>query len=105
MTKDMYFEMCEQMGQEPIESEIPLDLNDFPDIVQAAFTIYSILSDQWDTMGGAYIGKDYSIVFNLFDLYEVDALDRLLCMGILQHIDGVRSKSIAQKMKQKNPPT
>jgi hypothetical protein len=47
MTKDMYFEMCDQMGQEPVESEIPLDLNDFPDIVQAAFTIYSILSDQW----------------------------------------------------------
>lgn len=105
MTKDIYFEMCEQMGQEPIESEIPLEPNDFPDIVQAAFIIYSILSDQWDTMGGAYLGKDFSIVFNLFDLYDVDTLDRPLCMNILQHIDGVRNKSITEKMKRKNPPT
>lgn len=105
MTKDMYFEMCEQLGQEPVEDEIPFELSDFPDIVQSTFIIYGILSDNWDPMGGNYMGKDYSIVFNLFELYDIDSVDRLLCMNMLQHMDGVRSKSISEKIKAKTPPT
>lgn len=103
MTKDAYFEMCRQLGEEPIESEIPLELEDFPDLVQSAFIIYGILSDNWDPMGGNYLGKDYSLVFNLFDLYNIEQGDRLLCLNMLQHMDGIRSKSIADKLKQKTP--
>ena len=33
MTRERYFKMCEQLGQEPKEEEIPLDASDFPDIV------------------------------------------------------------------------
>lgn len=105
MTKDMYFEMCEQLGQEPVEEEIPLELCDFPDLVQDLFNIYYILRDNWDPMGGSYLGKDYSIVFNLFDLYNIEVADRVLSMSILQHIDGVRSKSITERMKNRPPPT
>ena len=32
MTKEAYFEMCEMLGSEPLESEIPLELDDFPDL-------------------------------------------------------------------------
>ena len=105
MSKDAYFEMCRQLGSEPIESEIPLDLDDFPDLVQTAFIIYGILSDNWDPMGGNYLGKDYSLIFNLFELYDVETSDRLLTINILQYIDKIRAKSVADKLAQKTPTT
>ena len=33
MTKERYLEMMEQLGKDPIESEIPPDSDDFPYIV------------------------------------------------------------------------
>lgn len=102
MSKDAYFEMCEQLGEEPLEHEIPLELSDFPELVQQCFVMYGILSDNWDSMGGNYLGKDYSIVFNLFDVYQVsDASEKLLSLDFLQHIDSVRAKLISDKIKAK----
>jgi hypothetical protein len=102
MTKDSYFEMCEMLGEEPIESEIPLELSDFPELVQQCFVMYGILSDNWDSMGGNYLGKDYSIVFKLFDIYQVsDSSEKLLSLDFMQHIDSVRSKLISDKIKAK----
>lgn len=102
MTKDSYFEMCEMLGEEPIESEIPLELSDFPELVQQCFVMYGILSDNWDSMGGNYLGKDYSIVFKLFDIYQVsDPSEKLLSLDFMQHIDNVRSKLISDKIKAK----
>ena len=105
MTKAQYYEMCEMLGSEPIASEIPVEINDFPELVQTAFTLYYMLRDIWDPMGGNYLGKDYSIVFNLFDLYNIDPQDRLLAMGLLQFVDSVRSKTIAEKIKNRTPTT
>ena len=104
MTKDAYFEMCEMLNQEPLEHEIPLEISDFPELVQQCFVIYQILSDNWDSMGGGYMGKDYGIVFNLFDVYNISETEEvLLCLDFLQHIDTVRQKLIAEKIKTKNP--
>jgi hypothetical protein len=104
MTKDAYFEMCEQLGQEPIEEEIPVEVADFPDLVQQCFVIYNILADNWDSMGGGYMGKDYGLVFNLFEVYRItDPEEILLCLDFLQHMDGVRQKLIAEKIKAKSP--
>lgn len=104
MTKDTYFEMCEMLNQEPIESEIPVELSDFPELVQQCFVIYGILSDNWDPMGGNYLGKDYSIVFKLFEVYDVkNNTEVLLSLDFLQNIDGVRSKLISDKIKAKSP--
>jgi hypothetical protein len=104
MSKDAYFEMCEMLEQEPLEHEIPVEVSDFPDLVQQCFVVYGILSDCWDSMGGGYMGKDYSIVFNLFQVYNiVDNEEILLCLDFLQHMDGVRQKLIAEKIKAKSP--
>jgi hypothetical protein len=105
MTKDAYFEMCEALGTEPAESEIPLEVADFPNLAQQCFIIYNVLPDVWDTMGGNYLGKNFSILFNLYDLYEFETEDRLLSLQILQHMDSVRARSVAEKLKQKSPPT
>jgi hypothetical protein len=105
MSKDAYFEMCEMLNQEPLESEIPVDMDDFPVMVQQTLTIYSMLEDRWDTMGGGYLGKNYSNIFDFFKLYEVDNSESLLMLEFLQHIDAVRSKIVAEKIKAKSPAT
>lgn len=104
MSKQAYFEMCEMLNQEPIESEIPVEVEDFPDLVQQCFVVYGILPDRWDSMGGGYMGKDYSIVFNLFRVYDItDPAEVLLSLDFLQHMDGVRQKLIQEKIKAKSP--
>lgn len=106
MTKESYFEMCAMLNEEPIEEEIPLDINDFPLLVQTAFSIYGILTDRWDTFSGYYLGKDYTLLFSLFDLFQVEACEKTLVLDLLQHIDHIRSKIIADKVKsQKSPAT
>lgn len=105
MTKDIYFEMCEQLGQEPVDHEIPIEIGDFSEVVQQALNIYGILKDCWDPMGGNYLGKDYSIVFQLFELYDVtEPEEKRLTLEFLQHIDGVRSKIISSKQKKSPNP-
>lgn len=104
MTKDAYFEMCDMLKQEPVDEEIPIEMGDFPELVQQCFVVYNILPDNWDSMGGGFMGKDYSIVFNLFKVYAItDPAEVLLCMDFLQHMDGVRQKIVSEKLKAKNP--
>ena len=50
---------------------MPLDSADFPVEVQVAFFIFSFLEDSWDGMSGTYLGKKWSNVEYLFNLYEV----------------------------------
>jgi hypothetical protein len=99
MTKEQYFEMCELMETEPIESEIPIEQDDFPEAVQQAFQIYYLLRDVWEGMSGTYMGKDFSTIFDFFRLYEVDSRDQLLTLGFIRQIDSVRSEIFAEKQK------
>ena len=104
MTKDAYFEMCEMLGSDPVDSEIPIELNDFPDLLQQSFIIYGMLSDIWEGMSGAYLGKDFSLLFNLFDLYDISTREeKLLATDFIKHIDSVRSKLISEKQKATKP--
>ena len=64
--------MCEQLGQEPDPTKMPLDSSDFPEEVQVAFFVCNCLSDQWDGMNGSYMGKDWSEVDYVFTLYEIE---------------------------------
>lgn len=104
MTKEAYYEMCEMLGSEPVEEEIPLEIDDFPELVQQAFVIYSMLSDIWEGMSGSYLGKDYSLLFDLFDLYGLESKEeKLLAADFIKHIDSVRSKLISEKQKANKP--
>jgi len=60
------------MGQEPDPSKMPLDSSEFPDEVQVAFFMCSLLSDNWDGMSGSYMGKVWSQCPHLFEVYEVE---------------------------------
>jgi hypothetical protein len=104
MTREHYFEMCEMLGSTPIESEIPLELGDFPSFVQSVFQIYFMLRDIWEPMSGAYMGKDLSCIFDFFGLYDFEKEEQLLALTLLQHMDHFRSKLIASKKPVTKPP-
>ena len=106
MTKDAYFELCEMLGNEPVDSDIPVEWSDLPDIVQITMEIYSFLPDRWEGMSATFLGKDYQIVFNLFETFDIDnKSERNLILRLMSYIDSVRSKIIQRKQKQKEKPS
>lgn len=101
MTKQQYFEMCEQLGSEPLEEEIPIEYEDLPLEVQEALQLYNTLQDSWDYMGGNYIGKDLSYFGTILDLYEVPREDRRRLYELVIYIDQLRAKQIQDKKPKK----
>lgn len=95
MTKEAYFEMCKMMGSEPIDSEIPVEYNDFPIEVQEAFNLYNRLRDDWDGMSGTYMGKHFEGIRDLFIILDVPVEDHKTMLELINIIDKHRSKSIA----------
>lgn len=51
---------------------MPLELSDFPEEVQVAFFMFSILSDDWEGNSGTYMGKHWNGIDYFFKLYEVE---------------------------------
>jgi hypothetical protein len=72
MDVDKYLLVCEQMGQEPDPAKMPLDPSDFPEEVQVAFFMFSLLPDYWEGMSGTYMGKHWNGIEYFFDVYEVE---------------------------------
>ncbi len=95
MTKAAYFEMCEMLGAEPIESEIPTEYDDLLTDVQEALDIYHKLKDEWDTMNGNYLGKSYAGISDIFDILDVPKEDRKTLFNLIGLIDKHRSEAIA----------
>ena len=100
MTKCAYFEMCEALGTEPLDSEIPVEFEDLLLDVQEALVIYSMLQDSWDHMNGNYTGKNYSGLFDILTLQDVS--DKKTIFKIIGIADVYRGKAIAAR-KPKNP--
>lgn len=101
MTKQAYFDMCEQLGTEPLDSEIPVEVDDFPIEVQEAFIIYRVLRDEWDTMNGHYLGKNLTGISDMFDLYDVPKEQRLFVLDIVAILDSIRREEVAQQISAK----
>lgn len=95
MTKEAYFDMCDMMGSDPVESEIPVDYSDLPLTVQQALSIYFKLRDEWDGMNGVYLGKSYAGLGDILTILDVPVEDRRTIFELINIIDGHRSKAIA----------
>jgi hypothetical protein len=95
MTKDAYFEICEALGSEPIESEIPIDYEDFCLDVQEALGVYQKLRDEWDSMQGIYLGKSYAGILDIFTRLGVLVEDHKTMFDLVGMIDSQRSKDLA----------
>lgn len=94
MTKDTYFEMCEALGTEPIDEEVPVEISELPLEVQQALDIYSKLRDEWDTMNGRYMGKSYTGIMDLFKIIDIPACDHRIMYDILVIMDAHRAEAI-----------
>lgn len=103
MTKDQYFEMCEALGSEPIESEIPVELDDFPIEVQQAFSAYRMLRDEWDSMSGVYLGKSLIGITEVLSATEIDPEDTKFITLLVRNIDQVRAQEINSKKANTKP--
>jgi hypothetical protein len=103
MTKEQYLDMCEALGSEPIEEEIPVEFSDLPLDIQETYCIYAMMQDIWEPMSGSYIGKNYSGLSDILDIMEVD--DKRTMLFLIEAIDRFRKKSIAaQRANNETPP-
>jgi hypothetical protein len=96
ITADRYFEICEQMGQEPDPTRIPVDWNDLPIIAQHSVYAFNMLGDRLVADIG-YLGKDYTNLSVIMDTLEVD--NRELFLEILHWLDSRAIKQSADAMK------
>ena len=103
MSKESYFEMCEMLGSEPLDSEIPVEFEDFPIEVQQAFNAYRMLRDEWDTMNGNYLGKSLIGVKDVLEATEIEPSDQKFIIMLIRLIDSVRSDEINNKKKMEKP--
>ncbi len=85
------------MGTEPVENEIPPEMEEFPFEIQEVFKVFFRLPDRYDSMSGTILGKDFSLITTLFDIYGIvnkeTALDYLTIMNI------VRTNILSDKRK------
>lgn len=103
MTKASYFEMCEMLGTEPKEEDIPVEYDDFPLEVQQALSVYRMLRDEWDAMSGMYLGKSLIGITEIMDATEIDPEDRKLTITLIRMIDSVRQEQINTKKANEKP--
>jgi len=96
MTRERYLEMCEQMGNEPIEEEIPPDMQDFPPIIVEALHTFNMLGDRLYPEIG-YVGKDYTNLEHFLELYGIE--DKEYFLQLLSWLDARAIKKSSEEMK------
>lgn len=96
MTKDKYLEMEEQLGREPDPDKCPPGVEDFPELIYDAITIFNMLGDRvYPEIG--YIGKDFTSLPILLEVLKVDNVD--LVMEALSRLDGHAIKKAQEQLK------
>jgi hypothetical protein len=103
MSKEQYFEMCDALGTEPKEDEIPIEVTDFPPQVQEVIKVFNHLPDRWDSLSGTYFGKDYSILPFLIKVFGVEDVETMfLVLTIAESsLSEIYSNEIKMKRKAK----
>ena len=96
MTRDRYLELCEQMGNEPVEEEIPPSWEDFPEIVLDAVSTFNSLGDKVQAEVG-YIGKDYTNLNHYLEVYGIE--DKEFFLHLLNWLDARAIKKSSEEMK------
>ena len=96
MTRDRYLELCEQMGNEPVEEEIPPSWEDFPEMVVNAVATFNSMGDRIQAEVG-YIGKDYTNLNHYLEVYGVE--DKEFFLQLLNWLDARAIKKSSEEMK------
>ena len=96
MTRNKYLDMCEQLGKEPSDKEIPPDWDDFPELVRDAINTFNQLGDRVFPEIG-YVGKDYQNLKYFIEFYRVDDVEFYL--EVLSWLDSRAIKKSSQDLK------
>lgn len=99
MTREKYFTMMEQLGQEPKEHEIPPDGDDLPEIITDAINTFNMLNDRIYSDVG-YIGKDYTNLNHFIDLYKI--VDKEYFLEILHWLDSRAIQKSSEHLKREH---
>jgi len=96
MTRERYFKMCEQLGQEPNLEEIPPDIEDFPEIAVQAMSTFSSLGDRvFPDIG--YMGKDFTTLPYYLEMYDIE--DNELFLELLTYLESRAIKTSQDQLK------
>jgi len=98
-TPERYFEICEQLGRDIDPDKIPPEWRDFPESVQVAINIYNTLGDRVVADIG-YLGKDYTLLNHLMEVYDVDDLE--LTLDIVLWLENRMIKNSAEALKKEH---
>jgi len=99
MTRERYLEMCDQLGKEPVESEIPPDWQDFPETAVNAMNTFNMLGDRLLPDIG-YIGKDYTNLSYYLEIYNVE--DKEFFLELLTWLDSRAVQTSQEQMKREH---
>ena len=99
MDTEQYLQMCAQMGWEPKEQEMPKDPTHLSYNIQGALVLFNALPDIWEGMSGTWMGKDYSGLMDIMNIYNLD--NKKDIFSLLKIAEGEAGKFYAEKAKQK----
>jgi hypothetical protein len=88
------------MGVEPKEEDIPKDPSTFSLEAQQALVLMNALPDNWEGMNGVWLGKNYTGLFDIMDLYKID--DKREVFELLKVCEEELSKFYTQKRKEQD---
>ena len=86
------------MGVEPKEEDIPKDPSAFSLEAQQALIMLNVLPDKWEGMSGTWLGKEYSGLLDIMDLYQIE--DKKEVFELLKVCEDELGKFYAEKRKQ-----
>lgn len=86
------------MGWEPDENQLPVDPSTLSLEAQQALILLNSLPDNWEGMSGSWMGKDYSGLSAIMDIYEME--NRRSVFELLQICEQELGKFYAEKQKQ-----
>jgi len=80
---------------------MPVDLSGLPEEVQTAFFILGFLPDVWEGMSGSYMGKDWSALEYLVDLYEIQDPKVVIMFAKMYETITINERAEKQKAERK----
>jgi len=80
---------------------MPLEPSDFPEEVQVAFFMFSLLPDYWEGMSGTYMGKHWHGLEYLFSLYKIENPKEILYLMKIYESEVITHRAKRAEEKQK----
>jgi len=78
---------------------MPLESSAFPEEVQVAFFVFSLLPDYWEGMSGTYMGKHWEGLEYIFDLHLIE--NRKVVFFFMKLYEGIIIKYRAEEAEKK----